>query len=172
VNPDPLEVIGAQLPGRFPVVVIMQRTGVSGNRWIDHHWEAIGIAVDGGESGTEPGPRLIHRDGDDQRALHDGFTIRLQIDECESYYHNLLAPEPCAFVIASCDDDGVPVPRLVSLSFDEAHAYLEGEEELYSVPLPPEIGRWCEAFVLAHYVPQPRRKRKLEKWSESPEGRR
>ena len=54
--------------------------------------------------------------------------------------------------------------QLLTLSFDEAHAYLEGDENLYTVPMPPEIYRWVEAYVLAHYVPEKRTKRKRRDW--------
>jgi hypothetical protein len=155
-----------KLPDCFPVAVIMERTAVSGNPWIDHPWQAVGVAVDG-----EPDREEIPVDGKGatRRVLHHGFLVRLFVDECESYYHNLLSPSPSCYVIASLDLDDVPIPRYISLSFDEAHAYLEGEEELFSVDMPPELYRWTEAFVLAHYVPQKRTKRKLKNWSE--EGR-
>jgi hypothetical protein len=61
----------------------------------------------------------------------------------------------------------VPRPFLVSLSFDEANAYLETDDvDVFPVAMPPELYRWIEAFVLAHYVPEPRRKRKRDDWRE------
>jgi len=88
----------------------------------------------------------------------------LYVDECESYYHNLLAKTPRCYVIARRDEDAVPVPFLVSLSFDEAHAYLEADDEVFEVDMPPEIYRWTEAFVLHHYTPEKRVKRKRQNW--------
>ena len=43
---------------------------------------------------------------------------------------------------------------------------MEGEAELFVVEVAPELYRWVEAFVLAHYVPEKRRKRKRANWSE------
>ena len=56
------------------------------------------------------------------------------------------------------------------MSFDEAHAYLEGEDEIYAVDVPPELYRWTEAFVIAHYFPQKKTKRKLRDWSADESG--
>ena len=67
-------------------------------------------------------------------------------------------------VIADPDEGEGPQPTMVSLSFDEAHAYLESEQEVFAVPVPPEIYRWAEAFVLSHYVPEKKIKRKLKNW--------
>ena len=74
-------------------------------------------------------------------------------------------PEPRCYVIATRDESEVPLPRLVTLSFDEAHAYMEGEGELFAVAVAPELYRWTEAFVLANYVPEKRRKRKRTNWT-------
>ncbi len=69
-------------------------------------------------------------------------------------------------MVADIDEESQPVPFLVTLSFDEAHAYLEGDQEVYAVDIPPELYRWSEAFVLSHYVPQKKRKRKLDNWKD------
>jgi len=160
-----LDATQTDLPDRFHVVVIMQRSALD-NPWVDYRWEAVGVAVDSEWEAGDRSPRLAHDSGDQLQALHHGFRIQLQVDECESYYHNLVSPQPRCYVVATPDEQGDPVPRIVSLSFDEAHAYLEGEEEVFVVDMPPELYRWTEAFVLDHYVPSRRTKRKLRNWSE------
>ena len=109
------------------------------------------------------------QDGEIEHYLVTGLTIQLHPDECESYYHNLMSPEPGCFIVAEQNDDPdeMPVPYLASLSFDEAHAYLEGDEQVYSVPIPPELYKWAEAYVLTHYIAVRKTKRKLRNWSES-----
>ncbi len=98
--------------------------------------------------------------------LVGGLHVRLYADECESYYHNLRSPTPRAYVIARTEESGGrPEPFLVSMSFDEAHAYLEGDDDIFAVDLPPELYRWTEAFVLANYFPEKKKKRKLIDWS-------
>lgn len=159
-NPD---LDDPKLPDSFALAVIMARTAVSGNRWVDCSWSAVGVVVDGRQDARQV---TTGGAGTTLQVLHHGFQVRLFVDECESYYHNLVSPRPRCYVIASTDEQEVPVPRFISLSFDEAHAYLEGEEELFSVDLPAELYRWVETFVLANYVPVKRTKRKLKNWSE------
>ena len=64
------------------------------------------------------------------------------------------------------DYDDPPDPFIVTLSFDEAHAYLEGEDDIFDVDVPPELYRWVEAFVLVNYAPEKRVKRKRKNWKE------
>ena len=119
---------------------------------------------------------LLHKVFDPARVLDDieqflvtGLTLRLHVDECESYYHNLMSPEPGCFIVASQPDDSddMPLPYLVSLSFDEVHAYLEGDEQVYSVKIPQQLYQWAEAYVLTNYVAIKKTKRKLKNWHES-----
>ena len=68
-------------------------------------------------------------------------------------------------MVADMDEDSsepVPVPYLVTLNADEAHAYGEGGSEVFHVPLPAELYVWVERFVLTHYVPEKKVKRKLK----------
>jgi hypothetical protein len=151
-------------PSTFEVSVVMQ-CSPSDSAWIDSRWEAVGLVAAGEESrGDLSKPALIHQEGRVSRYLYPGFTLQLHRDECESYYYNLLSPQPFCYVVANLDDQGSPVPFLVSLSYDEAHAYLEGDETVYTVPVPPELYRWTEAFVLEHYAPQKRSKRNRTDW--------
>ena len=39
---------------------------------------------------------------------------------------------------------------------------------LTAVPVPPEIYQYLEKFVVSHFVPQERKKRKRKNWSETP----
>ena len=66
-------------------------------------------------------------------------------------------------------DNEIPVPVMVTLSFDQAQAYLEGDDTVFAVPIPPEMYRWSEAYVLQNYAPEKKYKRKLKKWT--PEGK-
>ncbi len=164
-----VEELGASLPHSFSVSLIMQESP-SENPWIDASWDAVGILPERKVDGEQPASvEVIQEHSGIRQHLFRGFTLHLHADECESYYHNLLAPSPCCYLVTSAADDGTPRPLLVTLSFDEAHAYLEGEENLYTVPMPPEIYRWTEAFVLAHYVPTQRTKRKRQDWRQRDE---
>ena len=153
------------LPSCFPVAVLMERSSLTNNRWIDHQWKAVAVTVDSAQPAPSDLRQVVYREPGVLREIHRGFEIVLKNDECESYYHNLLSPEPRCYVIATLDDAGVPLPRIVTLSFDEAHAYMECESELFAVAVAPELYRWTEAFVLTNYVPEKRRKRERTEWT-------
>lgn len=159
-----------QIPGNFPVSVIMQRSPSSVSAWSDYYWEAVGIAVMSNEDRVANQPKLIHESGDIKQYLYPGYKVRLYVDECESYYHNLMSPTPRCYVVARPDEDDTPVPFLVTLSFDEAHAYLEGDELVFDVDIPPELYRWTEDFVLVHYVAEKKKKRKRDSWKDETKG--
>ncbi len=158
------------LPSSFPVSVIME-SRPSSSQWVDLVWDAVGlVALSNPDNGSsEQGEvKLIER-GEIKQFIYSGMKIQLHLDECESYYHNLMSPEPGCFIVArEEDEDGnetdVPIPFLVSLSFDEAHAYLEGDDIVYSVAIPPELYRWAEAYILENYVAEKRIKRKRKDW--------
>jgi len=157
-----------RLSSSFPVSVIMQKSK-SDNIWVDEIWEAIGVTV--GEqgdvdTGIEKKPVVIFAHEVVTQYLNTGFNLELFADECESYYYNLMSPTPRCFIIAQQNEDDVPVPFLVSLSYDAAHSYLEGDEIVYAVDLPPELYRWSEAFILNHYAPEKKFKRKRTNWKQ------
>ena len=146
----------------FPVSVILERRPAK-SRWVEHVWKAAGITVG---RHTEGDPQLVKEADETVYYLVGGLEVALHVDECESYYHNLVSDTPRAYVVAHLEaDDPTPQPFLISMSFDEAHAYLEGDDEIYAVDVPPELYRWTEAFVIANYFPEKKKKRKLRDWS-------
>ena len=157
------------IPDRKQVAVIMERRP-SSHPWANYSYDAIGVVVraDGEERSVE----RVFQDGDVEHFLVTGLGINLYVDECESYYHNMMSPEPGCFLVADTpdDNDDLPIPYLASLSFDEAHAYLEGDELVYSVPIPKELYQWVEAYVLTHYVAVKKTKRKLKNWKADNQG--
>jgi hypothetical protein len=152
---------GAQ---HFPVAVILERQR-SASQWRDYAWQATGITV--GRHAEAEKPRLIRETEDSALFIVGGLDLTLYADECESYYFNLVSDTPRAYIVAHLQDtDSAPQPFRISMSFDEAHAYLEGEDEIFAVDVPAEIYRWTEAFVIANYFPEKKRKRKLRDWGE------
>jgi hypothetical protein len=155
------------IPASFDVAVLMERRpGVT--RWQRWSWAPGGLVAGSVAQGSHRVAEEMPAPDGQRRVLWRGYELRLHPDEAESYYHNLMAPVPRAYVVTSGDpsaDDG-PLPALVTLSFDEANAYAEGEEDVESVPMPPELVQWVEAFVIEHYVPVKRVKRKRKPWVE------
>lgn len=144
------------LPGHFPVTVIMERRPAKVSKWVDHIWTAIGVTV-GNSRDVPDKPRVALIEDDVQLQFHSGYQVKLYVDECDSYYHNLMSPTPRCYIVVRQDDNNKPEPFIVSLSFDEAHAYLEGDDDVFAVDMPPELYLWTEAFVLTHYCPQQRK---------------
>ncbi len=162
---QPIELSDRPTPevSEMPVTVVLERRPARGQPWIDTLWSAVGVVV--AAAPADPA-RAVRREADGSaRYLVGGLRLHLYPDECESYYYNLLSPRPRCYVVAHAENDGDrPEPFLVTMSFDEAHAYLEGGDEIYAVAVPPEVYRWTEAYVLTHYAPQKRRKRKRQDW--------
>lgn len=154
------------LPDHIPVTVIMEKQPARSSQWVDHIWVAIGVIVSNSEERADKS-RVADIGDDVQLKMFSGYQVRLHVDECDSYYHNLMSPTPQCFVIVREDEyNDEAIPFIVSLSFDEAHAYLEGDDAVFSVDIPPELYRWMEAFVIKHYCPEERKKRKRRDWKE------
>ncbi len=163
-----IEPLGAESgPAAFPLAVSLRRRP-SDSRWLRHSWQVVGVIATSDRAVTEASRRAIHTYPDGSTDfLWGGFVLQLHRDEAESYYYGLMAPQPRLYVILRRDAGGQPWPFLVSASFDEANAYVEGDEEAHPVAMPAEVYAWVERFVLDHYRPEPRRKRKREDWKET-----
>ena len=163
-----LEGFEQNLPDEMSISVIMEKIP-SQHKWVNFTYKAIGVIA--GEASEDNEVKKIHEDNGHEQFLFSGLKLKLFEDECESYYHNLMSPKPGCFVVADemDDPDEMPVPYLVSLSFDEVNAYLEGDEHVYAVEIPPELYKWTEAFILSHYVAIKKTKRKLKNWKAQPQ---
>ncbi len=166
-------------PERFFVSVLMERRDRTDSRWLKESWDLLGVvqetqavaaietaaATETGATGVAPCRRILTTEHSEQY-LWSGFEVRLYRDELESYYHNLLAPEPKIFVITHAGADGRPDPFLVSLSYDQAAAYEASGEGVYHARLPPVLYAWVEHYVVENYAPQRRIKRKRDSWKD------
>lgn len=155
----------ATVADHFAVAVLMQCVPVPDNPWLDARWELVGLlpARQGLDSAG-----ILRDDGAGNRIVrYDGLTLRLHADEAESYYHNLMAEDPLCFVVSQDDPSGVPRPVLVTASYDEANAYGEADWRVDVAPLPPALQAAVEAYVLTHFVPIQRSKRKRTDWHQT-----
>ncbi|TXF12461.1 DUF3305 domain-containing protein [Pelomicrobium methylotrophicum] len=139
-------------PETLPVAVIMERLRLD-NPWCSAKWQAIGVVEDGAPPGTPP--RVIFEDEKCRRVLHTGFTLELYRDEAENYWLNVSATEPRVFVLWRYDDQGEACPAFVTVSYGEAARWMDADEQVDGVPMPPEIYRWVGEYVEAHYRPDP-----------------
>jgi hypothetical protein len=137
------------------VAVVMERTRLE-NRWQPEKWEPIGVLPDTEERGTSPW--LLHEDARNAHWLHPGFTLELFHDESEGYYLNLASPQPYVFV-NWLDESGAGVPKLLTVSYNEAARMMDGGARVDGVPMPAEWIPWLEEYVKKHYKPEPKKKR-------------
>jgi hypothetical protein len=149
---------------RFSVAIVIERVPLS-NRWASEQWRIVAVEPD-----AAPAAPAYKQFEDPARTQWraPGFAIELHISETEGYYLNISTPEPKAFVMwrarepgeidAMFDPDIAIIPRLVSVSYNEAGRLLDGGEQVEAVALAPEIRAWIEPFVAEHYRPEPKRK--------------
>ena len=146
------------------VGVVMQRFAID-NRWQSHQWRPLDIITD---PATLHGasPRALDvgvPDEADRRWLHTGFEVRLFSDEAEGYFLNVSAPAPCWFVMSRFEEqDGIErlMPKLITLSYNEAARLMDGGERVDTLPLPAAMLDPMHAFIALHYRPEVKRKRK------------
>jgi hypothetical protein len=70
-------------------------------------------------------------------------------------------------VICTETEDGGMQPLIVTADGLEAAASTEGDDKVFRAPIPPDIYRRLEEFVVENYVPRERKKRKRRNWTES-----
>ena len=137
------------------VAVVMERFPLV-SRWQSEKWEAKGILP--GSCGLGAEPHKLYDDGSHLEVLYSGFEIELKLEELESYFLNLTSPEPKAFVLVRADD-GTPRPAFVSVSYTKAAGWMDSNETVDAVALPPELHAWVGEFVERYFRPKPKFKR-------------
>lgn len=149
---------------RFPVSVLTAFREAGKQPWDTGRWEVIAVVAGarGAAGGITQTP--VHGNDGGRQVLWSGYHVDLYQDAADSYYFNLMGERPSIFVVCRQDDEGALEPAHVTLSYDEADSHLEVDEPVFALPMPPELYRWAEAYVLANYVPEQRKKRKRKDW--------
>ena len=164
------ESLTSSVPDAFSLSVLVEYRELPDNRWEQGRWCVTGVVAGSRGDDGAPRDRELHAATKGQQFLHTGLTLRLYEDDAESYYFNLVSEQPRVFVICSQEAGGPLRPFIATLSYGEATSYMETDEIVESVAMPPELYRWAERFVLEHYVPEKRKKRKRENWKEEARG--
>ncbi len=156
----------------FPVSIIMERRTVMRGDWSWPDWRVHGVLT--ADSPQLPAHRQgtrIHADNDVERYLWTGLAICFHRDAAENYWQNLKGQQPSVFVVCRPEDDedaaSPQAPFLVTVDQYEAEAYMEGDDAVFAIPIPPEVYGPLERFVMDHYRPAEKRKRKRAKWSDT-----
>ena len=155
-----------QHDSEFCVSAIMEREEIQHGPWRVPRWRLLSFVA--GEAMERDGARaqLIHDEPGREQWLWTGFRVRLYRDCSESYWYNLVGKQPSLFLICQHDPDGKVIPLAVTANYDEAGAHMEADDEVFSAPIPPEMHRWLEQYVMDNFQPQPRKTRKRKNWSE------
>jgi hypothetical protein len=141
------------------VAVVMEREAAP-NRWEDWRFRIVDVVPH--EAVFGEAARVLVDDGRIQRTLHPGFTLELFRDQAEGYHLNLSSGAPVWFVVWRVDDEDPSRawPETVSVSYHEAGRWLDAQERVDNVPLPPALGAWLQAYTDEHYRPEPRKRRR------------
>jgi hypothetical protein len=143
------------------VSIMMSREQARRGRWSFPRWKVLGVVASGRDPQAGSKRTLVRCEDNLQQYLWTGFSVELHRDGGESYWSNLTATQPALFVVCREDrEDGTISPLLVTADYDEAGAYGEGDDQVFAVPMPPEVQRWLERYVVEHYRPQEKKKRR------------
>jgi len=150
------------------VAVIMQRVANTGPgaRWQPWRWELADVVMHQLGFGTEP--RLLYENQSTQRWIHGGLKVELFKDDAEGYYLNATTDVPSWFVLWRMEDEPsvapepIARPLIATLSYYDAGRWLDAQETVEQVPAPPDVLRWLGEFVEAHYVIEPKKRKRPE----------
>jgi hypothetical protein len=140
----------------YSLAVIMERVKLE-HRWADERWAARGVVRDTLPAGSAE--RVIVSGERMTQILFPGFVLRLHPDEAEGYLYNITSPEPKVFVMWQLRD-GVARPERMTVSYHEGARWMDAEETIDGVALPPDLVPWIGEFAAAHYRPEPRKKKR------------
>lgn len=163
-----------QIPTRLklPVTVLLERRMITRSFWSMPSWYLYSVAVGENVAAAESVSGSVAAAGQtDQGELFSwtGYQVTLYKDACERYWHALIGDKPLVYVVCrDAEEEGESTirPVIVTIDYDEATACAETDELVLTAPIPAELYRYMEAFVLEHYQPKEFKKRKRRKWSE------
>jgi hypothetical protein len=133
------------------LAVIMERTTLD-NRWITERWEARGVLCDEAPPGTPH--RVIVQHDKFTQLLFPGQRLALHREEGEGYYMNITSPQPKVFVLWRMHEE-IARPDLLTVSYHEGARWMDSDENVDGVALPPELLPWIVEFLEQHYRPEP-----------------
>lgn len=149
----------------IPVAVVLARKEVSRSGWTVLNWE--GVAVLAGESfaAGEARRQLLREVDGVGQYLWDGLRLELYRDAAETYWFNLTGTEPSLFIVCTEEEGGELLPIAVTADHDQSTSAVEADCKVFAVPIPAEIIPQLEEFVMTHFKPQKRRKRRRDEMS-------
>ncbi len=150
----------------MPLGVVVERREID-NPWQDWSWRPVAV-IPGApdlEAWTE-----LSSDAVSVRYHAATLPLTLHRKETEAYRQNLSNNPPVVYVVLEPDDQPDTVyeykPSSVTVSPYEAQDSLDsGEEIVEGVTMPDGMIGWVQAFVDAHHVDEPFKKRKRKRYA-------
>jgi len=150
----------------IPVSVVLERTMRPTGQWAYPSWKVFAL-VTGEHLRRHDQNFVVHDDGSSKRFYWGGMNLRLFKDGGEGYWYNLLSDVPYLFVVCDGEEGAMEIePLFITANQDEANANMESDDLVLSIPMPVEIRDLLERYVIAHYRPQQKKKRKRKDWLE------
>ena len=106
------------------------------DRLIEQGFARARVTLAEGGAGQERLDRITHLIADSMQT--EVCSIYLFRDAAESYWYNLVGREPSLCVVCRPGNDIELEPFAVTANYDEAGAYMEADDTVFSAPLPPE----------------------------------
>ena len=148
----------------IPVSAVLQRKLDSESPWGLPQWSAYAIICEN-KSGAAADKVLIHDDGTYVRYLWTGMSVHLYKDGNEGYWYNLLSDKPYLFVVCDGSPNDMEIePVFVTANQDEATGDMEAERIVLEIAMPDKMHNIVERYVVTHYVPEVKKKRKRKDW--------
>lgn len=150
----------------IPVTVVLQRTIDNSQKWVLPQWKVFAV-IAGEHIEQSDQSLLIHDDGIHSRYFRGGLALHLYKDGTEGYWYNLLSDPPYLFVVCDGEQGDHEVePAFITANQDEASGYMESDRLVLSTPMPANICDILERYVISHYRPTQKKKRKRREWIE------
>ncbi|MGI9317277.1 MAG: DUF3305 domain-containing protein [bacterium] len=148
----------------IPIAVVLERTVDRSKRWVVPSWSVYTVVS--GEN-LDPVQQQVSGSGDDSTQLffHGGLSLDLFKDGGEGYWYNLLSSDPYLFIACEGEPDAMEItPFYVTANQDEAMGHLETDDIVLSIPMPAAIRELLERYVVDHFQPVEKKKRKRRDW--------
>lgn len=149
------------------VGVVLERTIDTQKKWVLPQWKCFAVVT--GEHLLKSDQKvLIHQDELYSRYYWGGMELHLYKDGSEGYWYNLLSETPYLFIICDGEEGDREVePGFITANQDEATGYMESDRMVLSITMPADIRQILEQYVITHYQPEQKKKRKRQNWAEN-----
>ena len=149
-----------------PLAVVLERRIDRSKRWQVPNW-SVHTVVSAENLGNIQQKIKVQDDSDRRFFFHGGLSLDLYKDGGEGYWYNLLSSDPYLFVACEGEPGSMEIePFYITANQDEAMGHLETDDIVLSIPMPVEIRELLEQFVVNHYQPVEKKKRKRRDWLE------